>query len=228
MTKQARKQTKATSVLENIRQDIMSGSFAPDEKLQMEDLKLRYGVGCSPIREALARLASSGLVIQEEQCGFKTSPVSLDELHDLYRIRAHIEKLALQLSMQYGDDEWEADILASWHQYEKFLFSSKSGDLNLERWNIMQRQFLLSLIQACGSPWLLKIHNILYDQSARYRMLCLSANYKNKKFINDFIEENKVLIQNVLARNEKKVIQLSTKGWDASVKMIEKVLCDKK
>jgi GntR family carbon starvation induced transcriptional regulator len=219
-----RKPTKASLVLENIRQDIIKGSFAPSEKLLMEDLKMRYGVGCSPIREALARLTSAGLVIQEEQCGFKAAPISINELYDLYRIRSHIETLALQLSIQNGDNKWEGDILAYWHQYEKFLLSSKKFPLDPERWNILQKQFSFSLVKACHSPWLLKIRAILCDQAERYRMLCLSNNYKNKKFINAFITENKILIDTILNRKEEQVLELFNQSWDQSVKMIENIL----
>jgi GntR family carbon starvation induced transcriptional regulator len=225
MTEQLRKQTKAASVLENIRQDIMSGYFAPDEKLQMDELKQRYGVGYSPIREALSRLSSFGLVNQEDQVGFKTSPISLSELYDLYQMRKHIDALALQLALEHGDDKWEADILASWHQYEKFL---QSGKLDPARWDELQRQFLYCQVKACNSPWLLKIRDMLYDQSERYRSFCLNANNKNKKFIREFIDDNRAFVQALLARNEKKVIQLSNKGWDDSVTMIEKVLRAKK
>ena len=49
--------TLATTVYDRLRDDIMCGELAPDEKLRVEFLRARYGAGTSPIREALNRLS---------------------------------------------------------------------------------------------------------------------------------------------------------------------------
>jgi GntR family carbon starvation induced transcriptional regulator len=113
MTVEQKKQTKAAKVLESLRQDIISSHFQPGQKLQMKVLKSQYNVGYSPLREALSRLVSSGLVCMKEQCGFSVAPLSLEELYDLYMVRIRLEIQALELSIQNGDDDWEADVTAT-------------------------------------------------------------------------------------------------------------------
>ena len=46
------------SAYRNIRADIIAGRCPPGTKLQIDDLKSRYGLSASPLREALARLIS--------------------------------------------------------------------------------------------------------------------------------------------------------------------------
>lgn len=227
MIKHARKQTKATKVLENIRHDIVSGCFLPGEKLQMDVLKERYGVGYSPLREALSRLVTNGLVQTEEQCGFCVAPLSLEELYDLYKIRIHIETLALELSMQHGDDHWEADVVACWHRYAKYLNPKMNEKFDPTEWDTLQKEFSTTLVKACQSPWLLKIRDILYDHASRYRFICMGSHYKNKKLLLEFMKENENLVSAVLARDKIKAIKISQVSWETSVKIIAKVLQEK-
>jgi GntR family carbon starvation induced transcriptional regulator len=222
-----RKKTKATKVLEALRADIANGVFAPNEKLQMEILKERYGIGYSPLREALSRLAANGLVQAEEQCGFCVAPLSLNELYDLYNVRTQIETLTLQSAIQHGDGRWEADIVACWHQYAKYLDPKSNTVFDPTEWEALQRNFLFTLVKACQSPWLLKIRDMLYDQADRYRSVCLNTHYQNKKFLRAVLEENESLVNAVLAKNSKQAIAISEACWQHTIDSIAAVLKEK-
>ena len=50
----------ASTVADDIRRRIVSGDFAPEEKLRVQQLADMFGVALSPIREALNRLTSEG------------------------------------------------------------------------------------------------------------------------------------------------------------------------
>ena len=54
--------TAATSVYERLRQDILNGELRPGQKLLIDFISDRYGAGLNPVREALNRLSSEGLV----------------------------------------------------------------------------------------------------------------------------------------------------------------------
>lgn len=227
MTEKARKLTKTTQVLESLRQDIANGLFLPGDKLQMEKLKEQYGVGYGVLREALSRLVTTGLVQLEEQCGFCVTPLSIDELYDLYHIRAHIECLALELSMKHGDDRWEADVVASWYRYRKYLNPKTNTAFDAAEWDVLQKEFRTNLVIACQSPWLLKIREMLFDQASRYRLVCLSTHYKNKKILLEFIKENEELVEAVLARDKKKAVKLLQANWKSSADIIAEQLKNK-
>src|ERR1700694_1563026 len=66
-----------------IREDIVFGHLAPGEKLRIEDLRGRYGLGATPLREALSRLSAIGLVEASAQRGFRVARVSVEDLDDV-------------------------------------------------------------------------------------------------------------------------------------------------
>ncbi|VEB33350.1 GntR family transcriptional regulator [Legionella sainthelensi] len=214
------KQSKASIVLEKLRQDLVSGYYSPGQKLQMEQLKTRYNVGYSPLREALSRLVANGFVNLEELCGFSVPLLSLEELYDLYALRMELEARALELSMEHGDASWEAEVISCWHRYAKYLDSQLVHPLDPIEWNEFQKEFTFTLIKACQSPWLLKIQDMLYDHSARYRFLCMGFHHNNKKVLAEFKQENEDLVAAVLARNKEQVIALSQIGWQNSLELM--------
>jgi len=102
-----------------LKSDIIKGQFRPDEKLRMAILKERYDLGIGPLREALSQLVAEQLVVAISQRGYRVSPMSLAELHDIYDARAELEAMMLGLAIERGDDNWEADILARNYQLAK-------------------------------------------------------------------------------------------------------------
>lgn len=214
----ARKPTKATVVLERLQEDILTGKLAPEEKLPIEVLKKKYGLSGSPLREALSRLVVNGLVKVEEQCGFCVAPLSLDEFYDIYEIRARIESMALEMAIARGDDAWEADILASWHKFSKYIDPRINKDIDPVKWDELQREFLYSLVKACDSPWLLKIRAMLFDQTARYRAVCISAKVRDEKVLLQLLKDDEKLVAAVLARDSANACKLSEEAYRNSVK----------
>jgi DNA-binding GntR family transcriptional regulator len=55
------------SVYQQLRSDLLSGHYRPGEKLRADELRQRFQIGSSPIREALNRLLAEGFVSLEEQ-----------------------------------------------------------------------------------------------------------------------------------------------------------------
>jgi len=222
--KTSAKKTKASAVLTSLRHDIISGVYQPGTKLQMEALKERYGVGYSPLREALFQLTTSGLVTIEDHCGFSVTPLSRDELNDLYRTRMMLEMQALDLAITHGDDSWEADVLASWHRFSKYLMSVQKNKIQPEISNDLQADYFYQLTKACQSPWLMKISQLLFDQSERYRYACLNANRTNKKMISDYINENASLVAAVIKRDKKQAAGILKSLWNNSLTSIADTL----
>ncbi|WP_419420810.1 GntR family transcriptional regulator [Legionella sp. D16C41] len=218
------KQTKSTQVLEKMRSDILQGLFRPKEKLSMALLKEKYQVGYSPLREALANLAAIGLVIFKDQCGFYVAPLSLDEMQDLYQTRILIETQALSLAIEHGDDTWEANILACWHRYTKFLRQVELKPLALTSWDTFEKEFSNTLLSACQSTWLLRLQNILYDNTARYRYLCMNNNLNDQTVIFNYIQQNDELVKATLNRNLIQAITLFRDSFQSSLEIMTEKL----
>jgi DNA-binding GntR family transcriptional regulator len=156
--------------------DIVSGALAPGARLGIAETAARYGVGATPLREALSRLAARGLVDAIGMRGFRVKAVSCEDLADIVRIRTIIECEALRLSMANGGGEWEAGIVASLHRLRHYARLNPRGLSEGEReFDSLHKTFHTALIAACSSPRILAAHSDFYDQTYRYRRLMMAG-----------------------------------------------------
>ena len=174
----AKGETRAGDVHLRMRDDILSCTLKPGEKLRFEALRLRYEVSFSTLREALVRLAAENLVTSEGQRGFVVAPVSLADLQDLTNARVLVEREVLRLSMQHGDDGWEANILASYHRMDRAQARLGAQYFLDPDWARLHGAFHEALVCACGSPVLLEMRETLFDRAHRYRRM--SSQFRTK------------------------------------------------
>ena len=181
-----------------IEADILAGRLAPQSRLGITETAARYGVGATPLREALSRLAARGLVDAEGHRGFRVRPISRGDLADIVLIRQAIEREALGLAMTRGDAGWEADILAALHKLKRGIAADprgfREGDVAFDA---LHKAFHSSLIAACGSPRLLAAQSRLYDEAYRYRRLMM-ASFQGS---DEFLHSHARLADLVLARD---------------------------
>ena len=170
MSGRAGQRTLSEGAEESIYEDIVSGRLKPGLKLKPDELSQRYDLGTSPIREALLRLSSDGLVQRIGQRGFRVPQTSQAELTDIAEVRCRLSGWALRRSIERGDAEWEAEILGAFHRLDRMTdLMLQDAESHLGEWEALNRQFHRSLEAACGSPWLLHFTSLAYSQSERYR-----------------------------------------------------------
>lgn len=197
--------TLASALVGRITADIIDGTLGPGEKLRLPDLSTRYECGISPLREALARLSSTGLVVLEDQKGFRVSTVSLEDLSDLTEVRTEIERLALRRSIERGNLEWETRIVSAHHRLSQIDYLSASSPRELSsEWEAAHQEFHLALVSACHSRWLLQFRNILAQQTARYRRLIVTIGMGER----DVEEEHAQILDAALGRDAERACAL--------------------
>jgi DNA-binding GntR family transcriptional regulator len=81
----------------NLKADVLAGRFNPGARLTEEHLAKKMGVSRTPVREALHKLASEGLVQPLESRGFSVARDSREEMEDLFDIRAALEGYAIRM-----------------------------------------------------------------------------------------------------------------------------------
>src|SRR5690349_13544120 len=87
---------------DRLRADIIFGRLAPGARLRLDRLAAQYGASVSTLREIPSRLSSEGLVLAEEQRGFRVTPVSPAGFEDVAAMRLLLETYALPLSFAAG------------------------------------------------------------------------------------------------------------------------------
>ncbi len=193
----ATKQTRATRLLGRLRNAVITGRLAPDERLVVANLAESFDAGQTPVREALMRLASEGFVLQEDQRGFTVAPVSRAELVELTAARCEVEALAMRWAIEHGNDEWEANLLAATHRLLKSHKLGPDGHSIEPGWSDRHLAFHQALVGACPNRVMLQMRTLLSDRAERYRHL--SVRYL--KTPRDDRAEHEAMAQAALARD---------------------------
>ena len=205
-------------IFNRLRADILRCHLKPGDKLRVEELRLNYGAGGSPVREALSRLSSIGLVRAEGQRGFTVMEVSVDDLLDLTRVRIWVETSALRSAIRLGTRDWEAEILAAAHRVGT---DAPKPDTDVPHtldaaWELRHRAFHTALVKACDSPRLMAQRELLADMSDRYRHMSVAANIPGR----DPAAEHRAITEAVLARDGEKAAGLMANHFIETARMV--------
>lgn len=188
-----------------LRGKILRCEYEPGEKLKMDRLQRDLGFSSSPLREALSRLAMEGLVSNDDRRGFFAAPVSLDDLREVTQLRLMLDCEALGESIEHGDDQWEANIVAAFHWLSKIEARKGDGPLTLDaEWTMRHKDFHMALLGGCRSNKLNRLSSALFDQSERYRRLSI----RYRKEPRHKAAEHGQIMEVVLARRKEQAVAL--------------------
>ena len=113
-------------VYRRLRDAIVDGTFAPGEQLKDLELAAWLGVSRTPVREALLRLAHSGLVLAQPGRSTVVSPLDVREVRDARDVVAAMHELAVRESVPVLT---EADLAAMRDANHRFAAAVESGDV---------------------------------------------------------------------------------------------------
>lgn len=209
--------TLSEAVYLRLRHDILSGQLKPGSKLRFADLTNRYDAAMGTLRESLSRLNADRLVIAESQRGFRVAPISLNELWDITRIRAEIEAAALGESIDAGTADWEADILSALHRLLKLEDPlNATPALLTEKGALLHKKFHMSLVNATPSIWRLRVIDVLYDHSERYRRL--QTSYLSGML--NSAQDHQAMAAATVARDKKTATRLLKRHLEKTAEMV--------
>jgi DNA-binding GntR family transcriptional regulator len=164
--------TRASAVYEQLRSDIIHGVLEPESKLRVEAMCTRYGVGASPLREALSRLSSEGLVSRTDLRGFSVAPLNWDELPIFTENRIQLEGIALRQSIELRDAAYEDTLTLLVHRLSRTPRSlSDDHYVSNPSWESLHSEFHRALLSRCPSRWLRGMCNTLADEGYRFRQI---------------------------------------------------------
>jgi DNA-binding GntR family transcriptional regulator len=158
--------TVADQVQTKLRDLILSGALVPGAKIDQADLARTFGTSVIPVREALARLQSTGLVRIVPHRGAFVEAVSNEEVIDIYFVREVLEEQAARLA---ADHLTEADIVTLQNLVNQMEEATK--ERNHEALFMFNREFHFTIYRAAQRRHLFQIITQLWDQSDRYRRL---------------------------------------------------------
>jgi DNA-binding GntR family transcriptional regulator len=143
-----------------IRDKIVRLQLAPGDVIREDALQAELGIGRTPIREALQRLARDQFVTVIPRRGMLVSPIDVMELSMLYETRAILEPYAMRLAAVRGKQEhWDAMAAA--------LESSRRPNVSNSDLMRIDRRCHEIVWEAANNRFLTDTLDMMYAQSDR-------------------------------------------------------------
>jgi len=177
--------TKQDYVYEQLNEAILSGRFKPGEHLVLEDLAEEFGTSRTPLREAIRRLQTEGLIDFAPHRGAVVADLSVEELIELYHIRAVLDGLAARLATGNLSDAELTELQSIYDDTQRELDPSKP--VRFEEFN---RKFHEIIYQSANAPSLYEMIINLYTKTARHRHLSL---YSAGRIQDVLVEHHRIL-----------------------------------
>jgi DNA-binding GntR family transcriptional regulator len=155
-------------VHERLREQILSGQLGPGFELAEVALSEQLGVSRGPIREALGRLASEGLVTVRPRRGAVVRSLSKEEFLELYQVREALEMMAVKLAVpRLAADDIEAlqGLIQTMAHHAERNEVAEFFEANVA--------FHGRLLEASGNRKLQELYRQLLGQLGRYRLRSL-------------------------------------------------------
>lgn len=187
-----------SEVYEKLRGEILGCSLTPGQRININEMALRYEVSLSAVREALSRLYSEQLVVLLPQRGYLVSSVSSEEFRQLTDARVEVEVACLRRAIQKGDVDWEISIVAAKYKLSRLpVRNPEEPDVIDAAWAMAHAEFHAALAEACENKWLLNIRQTLFEHSERYRSLVVPTQSETR----DIAGEHEEIAAAAIARD---------------------------
>lgn len=158
--------TLSAAIVEQLRRDILDGTYAAGDQLRQDALAASFDVSRIPVREALFQLEAEGLVLIEPHKGAIVSAFSLEEIDDVFDLRVLLEPrmLAQSVPLLTAQDFAEVSTLGA-----EFMNAIAAQDV--AQWGQLNARYHLALYRHARQPRTLSIVTSLLQTSDRFTRL---------------------------------------------------------
>lgn len=156
--------TKSEMVYDALYGKIISGEIPAETKLNVSQIARDFKVSQIPVREALNRLDSDGVLDYVPYCGYIVPSFSIDELHDTWEVKVSLELLAAKLAaMEYRPEDLV--LLEQNVQRTKELIERKDFD----KFFLLNKDFHMTLYSFSGNRLLCSLIRKFWDRTEKVR-----------------------------------------------------------
>lgn len=177
-------------VFNTLRQAIITGEFAPGERLMEIALANRLGVSRTPVREAIRKLELEGLVVMIPRKGAEVAKITEKDLRDVLEVRSSLEELAAELATERMNEEIKEKLEKALDDFKKAIDSEDNAaiaDSDVEFHDI--------IFEATGNARLIQIISNLREQMYRYRLEYVKDTEYHTVLLNEHRELVKAMLE---------------------------------
>ncbi|BBO68818.1 transcription regulator [Desulfosarcina alkanivorans] len=154
-------------IADALRSKIIQGRYKANDPLRQDILAEQLGVSKIPLREALVQLKAEGLVAFMPKRGAVVSPLSADEVQEIYTMRIALETVALEKAILRIRP---ADLIRA-----RGVLEIIDGGADKTEWGDLNWEFHATLYRAARMPLLLNAIQRLHNNVLRYLIIYLDS-----------------------------------------------------
>lgn len=158
-------------IAEAIGNAIITGSLEPGQRIQEQGIASQFEVSRGPVREALRILERDGMVQILPRRGAQVTYLSIDEVNDIFAIRASLVRLAVRLIAEKPN----ADLITELKHRAERLGELTRSNADPDQYVKESYYFNLAMAGGCGNERLQDMIYSLAHQTLRYTRLGLST-----------------------------------------------------
>ena len=153
-----RRETLGAQVYHLLRDRILRGEIAGGSRLIQGPLSEEIGTSRIPVRDALKRLESDGLVMCDETGRYSVVRFSTEDAEEVYAIRRRLEPFAVELAARAMTTEVMGEIRSLFNELSK-----AARRRQLEKYTEINTSFHMAIYEASGMVRLVRIIRSLYS-----------------------------------------------------------------
>lgn len=166
---------------DSIRKMILSGAFAPGERLIEERLTEHLGISRPPLREALRLLQNDGLVITKPRYGSTVATLTDQDVYEILTLRTGLERMAVDLGVPVRHPERLAECHEALRRMEQNARDEDRGSLVENGY-----AFHASIVGLAGHRRLTEMYRSVQQQV----LLCMSRNLDTRERYHENLVEH--------------------------------------
>ncbi|MFD2164784.1 GntR family transcriptional regulator [Thalassotalea euphylliae] len=156
--------TRTQLVVETIREKILSGEIKAGQPLRQAALAEELNVSRIPVREALLQLEAEGLVAFEPHKGATATELNVEQVDELFELRAMLEAELLAASIPHLTDEKLGEATALLEKLDDALGKENSANT----WSELNSDYHNCLYSAANRPQTQDLVDTLNKNADRY------------------------------------------------------------
>jgi DNA-binding GntR family transcriptional regulator len=174
-----------------LREAILTGTYAPGDRIRQEQVAERLGASRLPVREALRMLEAEGLTEHEPHKGARVPRLSAHEVAVIYRMRERLEPLALSESIAVLDEGDHAKLEDVQRRIEE--------NEDLERFLELDREFHLLSYSGCRIDPLNSMVTRLWNSTQHYRRAFVALGGRSRMWVVN--SEHRLILDAIIRRD---------------------------
>lgn len=210
--------TKKEYVYEELKEKIMKGVLEPGTRLVYKEISNQLDVSENPVREAIQKLHTDGLVEIKPHVGTIVAIHSKKEFANMYEVKILLETKAFLMA---ADNMHEEDFIKLYGYIEEAEKAFK--DNNLIYIAEINKKFHLEIYKKSNNPYLVKLIDDIWTVTYRYNLAIFSESHvktslnEHKQILEALCQKDYPLIEKLIVDHQRNSIEKILKVVDERI-----------